>query len=101
MRDTTLRVIEKYYVHKEITTKAYGFDFSLDVSYFDKLRADSALVYDPNGIYIQEVSEITTVLEFAVWFRFGFIKTIETRLELGRGGIVKSLFFSFASFSPL
>lgn len=100
MRDTTLRVIERFYDLKEIMTKAYGFDFSLDVSDFAKSRADSALVYDPNGIYMLERID-ARVLEFAVWFRFGFIKTIETHLELGRGGNVKPLFFSFASFSPL
>ena len=100
MRDTTLRVIERCYGLKEIKTKAYGFDFTLDVSDVAKSRADSALVYDPNGIYMLERID-ARVLEFAVWFRFGFIKTIETHLELGRGGNVKSLFFSFASFSPL
>lgn len=100
MRDTTLRVIERYYGLKKIKTKAYGFDFSLEVSDFAKLRADSALVYDPNGIYMLERID-ARVLEFAVWFMFGFIKTIETHLELGRGGNVMSLFFSFASFSPL
>lgn len=100
MRDTTLRLIESCCAHKEIKTKAYGFDFSLEVSDFAKSRADSALVYDPNGIYMLERID-ARLLEFAVWFRFGFIKTIETHLELGRGGNVKSLFFSFASFSPL
>lgn len=95
-----LRVIEMYYGLNEINTKAYGFDFSLYVSVFAKSRADSALVYDPNGIYMLERID-ARVLEFAVGFRFGFIKTIETHLELGRGGNVNSLFFSFASFSPL
>lgn len=100
MRDTTLRVIERYYTRKEIKTKAYGFDFSLEVSYFAKLRADSALVYDPDGIYMLERID-AEVLEFAIWFDVDIIKTIETHLELGKGGVVESLFFSFASFSPL
>lgn len=100
MRDTTLRVIESFYDLKEIKTKAYGFGFSLDISDFAQSRADSALVYDPNGIYMLERID-TRLLEFAVWFRFGFIKSIETHLELGRGGNMKSMLFSFASFLPL
>lgn len=100
VRIVILRLIRLPWMAKQISSDLHGFSFALNVDDNAKSRTDSTIILDPNGIYMLERID-TRVLEFAVWFNVNIIKTTKLNLEQGKGGVVKSLSFSFYVFLPL